>query len=202
MKNDSTKTELSLSKKNLILQGGKRQPMNKEKYNILYQRFINSDLPMNYTLEEITEVLKENFKAKEISKKEFLKLDPSVPKRNLQHIFVIDDPNILKQIFNEQEKFDHHEEKLENEREPEDLSQYPKKEHASIKMWQDIGEGKRLNVLLYKKRGKNGEVEYTLQGECRRLLLELDVLTGVNKIDIKDDDFRDYLDKLEELGRI
>lgn len=72
MKNDSTKTKLSLSKKNLILQGGKRQPMNKEKYNILYQRFINSDLPMNYTLEEITEVLKENFKAKEISKKEFL----------------------------------------------------------------------------------------------------------------------------------
>lgn len=69
-------------------------------------------------------------------------------------------------------------------------------------MWQDIGEGKRLNVLLYKKRGKNGEVEYTLQGECRRLLLELAVLTGVNKIDIKDDDFRDYLDKLEELGRI
>lgn len=96
--------------------------MNKETYNILYQRFINSGLPINYILEEITEVLKENFKAKEISKKEFLKLDPSVPKRNLQHIFVIDDPNILKQIFNEQEKFDHHEEKLENEREPEDLS--------------------------------------------------------------------------------
>lgn len=33
------------------------------------------------------------------------------------------------------EKFDHHDERMENEREPEDLCRYPVDERASVKMY-------------------------------------------------------------------
>lgn len=175
---------------------------NTTNYKDLYQRFKNSGLPINYTWEEISEAIKNTFKAREISKKDFFILDSTITKRHLQKVFIIDNPEVLSNLFNIAEKSNHEMEKRESELDPEDLSLYTEHELPSVNMWKDIREGKQLNIILYKKiLGKN-KFSYTLQGESRRVLLELDVLMGTRKVDIEDEDFQTFLDNLDELGRI
>lgn len=173
--------------------------MNKEE---LYTAFKEKNLPTSYSSEEVLNYLINTLKAQNLSVKEFLKLDPTIKKNGLWKVLVINDPEILSNLFTQAEKREHELQKKDHIENPINLEDYPSKDHASLEMWSDIETGKRLNILLYKSLLSKKITGYTLQGECKKVLMELDVLSGVDKMDLENDEFVKYLNLLYELDKI
>ncbi|BBU38895.1 hypothetical protein A3Q35_14030 [Aeribacillus pallidus] len=90
----------------------------------------------------------------------------------------------------------------ENQKAPDDLDLYLESEHQSIKMWNDIQEGKRINIIVYRKKFKNTVSYFTIQGVCRHLVKETGILLGVENTDLYNPEFQEYLELLQELNKI
>lgn len=173
--------------------------MNKEE---LYRVFKEKNLPISYGSEQVLNYLINTLNAQNLTIKEFLKLDPHIKKNGLWKVLVINNPEILNNLFNQYEKKEHDLQKKELIETPINLEDYPIEDHASLKMWFNIETGKRLNILLYKSFFSNKITGYTLQGECKKVLMELDVLMGVDTMDLEDEEFVKYLNLLYELGKL
>lgn len=169
----------------------------------LYESFRKKNIKTKYSLAEIDTILKEKYSANQIEIKQFKKLDPNFNYKQVYKIYSITDPNILSKVFTDEELKMHEEEKSYNQSNPEDWSLYSKKEIPIVKMWQDIEEGRRINIII-KSIDKRTMHEFSIQGESELLVMELTVLLGVDEKDlhIENEDFQYFLEALSYTGRI
>lgn len=158
----------------------------------MYRKYKNLNIPLQYSIEEISNIYLKKYNAVEIDKKFFidLKKDPYVNYSKIVKCFVINDKKILDHLFSKEEK-EHH---LEFRKEISQL--YPEEDFV-------IEEGRLLNIIL-ESDDNNTISSFTLQGKSDKIFYELIVFKGIKNEDIKLDNinFQEYLQALVQSGYI
>jgi hypothetical protein len=103
---------------------------------------------------------------------------PYVNFENIVKCYAIGDKEILSGLFNEEEKENINKMIEENKKYP----VYPDENDEKAKMWNEIQEGKKLNVILESDNGRTIS-NFTLQGQCERMYNEVLVLQGIDPKD-------------------
>lgn len=121
----------------------------------------------NSSLQEVEKFLIQTYSAKKIpvSNLEELRCDPQVKFDRIAVCFEVDHPEVLKSIFNEDEKKMH-----------EDFIH----EHRNTSFatpWQKINAGQLLRIVLESEDGVSLS-NFTVQGLCMRLVHDLSALKG------------------------
>lgn len=159
----------------------------------LFEKYKEVGIPLQYTLEEIDQILKVKYLAVEMDKKEFadLKQDPHANYENIRKCYAIQDKEVLERLFTDMEKIDIY-----------SMIQFLKSSNDDIqneteKMWNDVQEGRRINIILESDDNKyiSG---YTLQGASEKIWNELIIFEGVTSSDCQlgNEKFHDYLKAL------
>ncbi len=170
--------------------------INKENYN----KFRKSGLPCNYSIDEIDFILKQKYSVNEIDITTFTESDPYYDVKNVVKIYKIEDKSILDKLYNEEEKKFHKDTSEQNDK------KYLRKSEVtnlSVLKWRDAEEGNLIMILL-EKRGQNDLFDFTIQGQCDKLILELTILRGMDPKDCipGNHEFDNYLNCLTKLGYI
>lgn len=147
------------------------------------------DMPHKYELSEVIRILREKYLAieEDIS---LADLEPDA-KVHATKYFVISNPNVLRSLFTNEEKIELYSMVKLLESAPVNF------EYEIEKMWNNIQQGRRINVILESEDKKylNG---FTLQGMSERLFNEMMVFKGIDSSEciLGEEKFHEYLKAL------
>lgn len=164
----------------------------------LDQKYKQSGMPHRFLLSDVDTTLKRKFLAQEIDEEYFMKNDPYAKYDHVFKFYEIQDPQMLKSIFNEEEVCMHKELKESNARDPHPVE----KEWAdAATMWEDVQEGRLLRIVIESENGVNIS-SFTMQGICETVLNEILALRGIDPKDavLENPNYIDYLNILQKSG--
>lgn len=161
---------------------------------LLYERFLKSKVPYEFSLEHVDQLLRTKYSAVEVSKStvEDLKNDPMCDFDAIYKCYVITDAVVLDSLFTPEERSIQSEMAKEN-------SKYPAEDDN---VWGDIQEGRMIRVIVDSDNGST-MTGFNLQGLCEVLMYELYVLKGIKPeacTDPNDPYFAHYLECLDKAG--
>ncbi|MBU5267588.1 hypothetical protein [Virgibacillus proomii] len=175
----------------------------KKKYNSKKQQ-------LYYNREQVVEILKKKFKAKQFDHRILLDL-PNDNQLNYKHIYTalsITDSKVLSSLFNEDEIKSHGEEIIDNRENPLNFKKIKKnQEQVYNHILLDEQEGRRIDIILE----SDGEIvtEFVIRDQSTYLNKYLNALVvgallskGATDTleDLDDEDFTFYLQNLHEFG--
>ncbi|MFA9560287.1 hypothetical protein ACERII_23500 [Evansella sp. AB-rgal1] len=139
----------------------------------LYNNYIKTSVPNNYTLSEIDRIMKDKYRAfEEDSEKadvEWYVEDTYVVRK----YYVIHDPKVLEELFTTEEKIDLYTSIQNGKQENVVL------ENDSERMWNHIEEGRRINVIIESIDNKKIS-NYTIQGTSEKLWNDIVLFEGID----------------------
>jgi aminopeptidase C len=167
-----------------------------------HQKFKQSNIPSRYNLDQIDTILKSKYHAEEVNVKLFLphlKNDYAFNQSYLTKCYAIQDPSILKNLFNEEEK-------LEN-------AEFVKKhgvfhtkiDHSNLEnSLQAVDQGRVLYIFFQSEDGKYINQFMSQNGCCDRIFFELIVFRGIDPKDcvLGNQEYKVNLIALVEAGYI
>lgn len=161
---------------------------------LLYERFLKSKVPYEFSLEYVDQLLRTKYSAVEVSKStvEDLKNDPMCDFDAIYKCYVITDAVVLDSLFTPEERSIQSEMAKEN-------SKYPAEDDN---VWGDIQEGRMIRVIVDSDNGST-MTGFNLQGLCEVLMYELYVLKGIKPeacTNPNDPYFAHYLECLDKAG--
>ncbi len=160
----------------------------------LHQAFVESKLPLSYSLFEVEETLQNTFKASEEDPIYVADLaqDPHAEFEHFYKCYIITDPTILESIFTSEEK---------------EIQTSMYKANAVIpddplrRAWIDIQQGRMLRIAVMSSDGQT-MTSFTQQGLSERLLYTLVALKGMEPahVQLGDSIYEHYLQALHKAG--
>ncbi|TKJ83085.1 hypothetical protein PaeCFBP13512_23145 [Paenibacillus sp. CFBP13512] len=162
----------------------------------IYERFLNSNIPYEFSLNHVDQILQNKYAAVEVSKStvEDLKNDPMCDFDAIYKCYIITDTAVLDSLFTEEEKLMHSAKKKRN------INKTNLDKNA--KTWRDIKEGRMIRVIVDSDNGST-MTGFNLQGLCEVLMYELYVLKGIKPeacTNPNDPYFAHYLECLDKAG--
>ncbi|MCA1054362.1 hypothetical protein LCM10_05135 [Rossellomorea aquimaris] len=152
----------------------------------LLKKYGEGAIPHSFAVREVAAILKKKYAAEEIDV-DLADIDEE-SRLNAIGYYAITDEAVLATVFSDVEKVDLYEMTLQ-----EDQSS----ENEVERMWCDIQEGRRVNIILESIDSVTFS-GFTLQGMSERLFHELNVLTGIHPAECKlgNEAFHAYLKSL------
>ncbi|MDQ1913730.1 hypothetical protein RAC89_25340 [Paenibacillus sp. GD4] len=164
----------------------------------LHEKLLNSNKPLKYSIKDIDEFLKTQYKAVEIGIEEVddLKKDPLANFNNIVKCYEISNAEVLSCSFSPDEV------RIQGEIERCNMA-YPPPANEKEAMWQNIQHGKLLRVVL---ESEDGHIlsGFTIQGLCEKLIDQLFIFRGIDKSDcvLGNSIYEGYLKLLHKAGYI
>lgn len=161
----------------------------------LYSLFQSKQIPYEYDLTFVDQLLRTTYGAIEVSKSkvEDLKKDPMCDFDAIYKCYVITDAKILHSLFTPEER------SIQAEMAKKHAT-YPETEDHNV--WRDIQEGRMIRVIIDSTNGTT-MTGFNLQGLCEVLMYELYVLKGIKPeacTNPNDPYFAHYLECLDKAG--
>ncbi|MFD1989957.1 hypothetical protein ACFSGI_08305 [Paenibacillus nicotianae] len=161
----------------------------------LYSLFQSKQIPYEYDLTFVDQLLRTTYGAIEVSKStvEDLKKDPMCDFDTIYKCYVITDTKILNSLFTPEER------SIQAEMSKKHAT-YPQTEDDNV--WRDIQEGRMIRVIIDSTNGTT-MTGFNLQGLCEVLMYELYVLKGIKPeacTNPNDPYFAHYLECLDKAG--
>ena len=158
----------------------------------LYTKYLSKKIPMYYSIDEVDQMYKEKYKAKELAKTDFidLKEDPYVDFSNIIKCYEIYDENILDNLYSDKEKA------AEKEFYEAFILNYPEEDYKKIR-------DNKINIILESKDGERIS-SFTVQGGCNYIFNEIVVFkgAGLEEQNLENRRFINYLKCLEDTGNL
>lgn len=166
----------------------------------LYQKYQQAEIPHFFTVDTVEKIFKEKYLAVELDKKyyEDLKSDQFVKFENIIGAYTITDIKTLENLYISEEKIEIFELIEYNKTlilHPDDVG------NELAKMWTDVQEGRRINIILESANGINIS-GFTVQGVSEKICSELFVMQGIDPGECKlgNENFHRYLKSLLRAG--
>ncbi|MBP1990489.1 hypothetical protein [Paenibacillus eucommiae] len=164
---------------------------------ILHEKFIQLNLPLIYSLDQVDKILRQKYGAVKCQKDLLgnIKADPNINYDDIAACYMIMDETVLSHLFTEVEKASH-KELSENQ-----TSLLPEENEVNASLWRKIQQGKLIIIILESKNKENIS-SFTLQGLNEKLFHELLVLNGIAPQDCvpKNPKYGQYLNSLQQTG--
>lgn len=154
-----------------------------------FEKYKELKIPNKFTLVEVDNILKEKYSVIE-EDLSFADIEED-NRANVKKYYVISDIDVLKSLFTNVEKIDLYNIGQINKNNP------TKFENDIEKVWNDVQEGRRLNIIVESQDNKHIS-GFTLQGMSEKLFNVLTIFVGIDSTEchLGNEQFHEYLKRL------